>query len=699
VTTLADAPGHRQAARVDILLAKSYDPDPRVRRTAEALIGAGHDVRVLAWDRTGKYPVDEMDGPIPIRRIRLRSRFSRGWTQFFFLLLVAARLLPLVRQRRPDVLHAVNLPMLAVAIGLAPFVGGRPKIVYDAFEIHTLMGAHRYPGWLVALIGVAERYLPRMADLVITPGEDRRRYFDRLGIGSVAIPNWIDPPARMPGRDDARAELGIEPRRFVILYAGGIIGSRDLEPLVEHAARCPDDLVLVAGSGDAQAELAQAAAGLDNLRLLGWVANPDRLLSAADVLFYALKPDHPYAAHAAPNNLYQAVAFAIPLVYREQGEIAVVAADHRIGRAFHDLPSLEAAFDSLRDPAENAAVRSELRELQRRFRWERAAATLTRSYARLAPAPARVATVVAPAHPRLMVLTRIWPTAERPSVGSFVRARVVGVGRIHVVRPRWSRLPRLLIYLVLLIDALRARGPLRGIEAHMLIPTGFVGLIAARLRRVPLVVYSHGGDVRDWRDLSSALQVVARVVARRADAVVTNSTDTARYLRELGREPLVIPPGVDLRRFSPTPRPAERRVLYLGGLNRRKGYRIAAELADTLVGPWLRDVPPDQVPALIAGHDVVLMPSSAEPFGLVAVEAIASGRWVVANDVGGLRNIIVDGVNGFLVSDGDYRGAIERVPDYDPEVIARTVEQFGLDRWQEALEQVWQRLDAGLPPA
>lgn len=88
----------------------------------------------------------------------------------------------------------------------------------------------------------------------------------------------------------------------------------------------------------------------------------------------------------------------------------------------------------------------------------------------------------------LLVLTRIWPTPSRPSVGSFVKARVDGVRNVVVVRPRWPRMPRALIYPLLLLDLLRAPRP-RGIEAHMLVPTGFVGLIAARLRSVPLVIY------------------------------------------------------------------------------------------------------------------------------------------------------------------------------------------------------------------
>jgi len=294
----------------------------------------------------------------------------------------------------------------------------------------------------------------------------------------------------------------------------------------------------------------------------------------------------------------------------------------------------------------------------------------------------------------IVVLTRMWPTAERPSVGSFVRARVSGMAGLRVVRPRRDRLAWPLLYLQLLVDALRVRRP-GGIEAHMLVPTGLVGLLVARLRRVPLVVYAHGRDARDWSRKPRPIRWLTRLVARAADRVVTNSADTARYIAAMGVEAVIAPPGIDLDRFRPTPRPAERRVLYLGGRNARKGYAVAAGLADTLVGPWLRDVDPDEVPGLMAAHDVVLVPSIAEPFGLVAVEAIASGRWVVASAVGGLRDIVVDGVNGTLVSDGNFARALAEVPDYDPFAIAGTVQRYSLGAWQAALAEVWAEVRSG----
>jgi glycosyltransferase involved in cell wall biosynthesis len=289
----------------------------------------------------------------------------------------------------------------------------------------------------------------------------------------------------------------------------------------------------------------------------------------------------------------------------------------------------------------------------------------------------------------LIVLTRIWPTTERPSLGSYVRDRVRGVDGVRVVRPRSSRLWWPVLYAVLFVDAMRVRGPIRGVEAHVAVPTGLVGLVVARLRRVPLVIYAHGSDVRDWDRKPVPIRWITQQVVRRADRIVTNSRDTAGYIRQMGVEPDIEPPGVDLARFSVTPRPESRRVLYLGGRSAGKGYRVAVELADTLVGPGLRDVQPEEIPSLMAEHDVVLVPSLAEAFGLVAVEAIASGRWVVARKVGGLSEVIMDGVNGSLVADGDFAGALARVPDYDPVAVAATADRFSLERWQSALAHVW----------
>jgi glycosyltransferase involved in cell wall biosynthesis len=294
---------------------------------------------------------------------------------------------------------------------------------------------------------------------------------------------------------------------------------------------------------------------------------------------------------------------------------------------------------------------------------------------------------------RLLVVTARYPTPDRPAAGSFVRDRLRDPALIAtVIAPRHYARPGWLRALQLLWGALTRRGRFDGVEGHFVLPSGPIALLAARIRGLPLVVFAHGSDVRSMAQRNAAYRWLARRVVQGADVVVANSADTATLVRELGAEAVVAPPGVDPSRFSAHPRPADRRVLYLGGATAAKGFDVARRLADTLVGPGLREVDPGEIPDLIAAHDVVLVPSAAEGFGLVAAEAIAAGRWVVASATGGLLEVVRDGVNGTLVSDGDFAGALARVPDYDPAAVAATATRFGIDESRAVIAELWRGL-------
>ncbi len=301
---------------------------------------------------------------------------------------------------------------------------------------------------------------------------------------------------------------------------------------------------------------------------------------------------------------------------------------------------------------------------------------------------------------RLLVVTSRYPTGDRPAAGAFVRDRLDGTSAVVIAPTRYEQ-PGWRRHLSLTWRALTARGRFDGVEGHFVLPAGPVALLAARLRGLPLVVYAHGGDVRDMAARNRVYRWLAARVVRGADAVVTNSAESAAHVERLGATPRIVPPGIDLSRFAPSPRPSHRRVLYLGGDVAHKGIGVARRHADTVLGPGIRELAPAEIPALLAAHDVLLVPSVAEPFGLVAAEAIASGRWVVASAVGGLPEIVTDGLNGTLVVDGDVAGALSRIPDYDPWAVAATASRFSVERHRAGMDRVWSevigRLAGGRP--
>ena len=64
----------------------------------------------------------------------------------------------------------------------------------------------------------------------------------------------------------------------------------------------------------------------------------------------------------------------------------------------------------------------------------------------------------------------------------------------------------------------------------------------------------------------------------------------------------------------------------------------------------------DDIPDIMQILDIFVLPSLNEGMGRVLVEAMASGKPIVASKVGGIPDLVKDGHNGFLVGPGDVNG-------------------------------------------
>ena len=97
--------------------------------------------------------------------------------------------------------------------------------------------------------------------------------------------------------------------------------------------------------------------------------------------------------------------------------------------------------------------------------------------------------------------------------------------------------------------------------------------------------------------------------------------------------------------------------------------------------------PHQLLPTYYQAADVCLVPSRSESFGLVALEAAACGVPVVASDVGGLRDNVVDGVTGLLVKQrdpADFAAAVDNLLEHSDLrwlMGRRGVERASLNSW------------------
>jgi glycosyltransferase involved in cell wall biosynthesis len=104
--------------------------------------------------------------------------------------------------------------------------------------------------------------------------------------------------------------------------------------------------------------------------------------------------------------------------------------------------------------------------------------------------------------------------------------------------------------------------------------------------------------------------------------------------------------------------------------------------------------PPDRDAVYAGALATVMLGAWPEPFGLVAIESLATGTPVIARRAGALTETIEHGVDGFLVDDLDEAAlAIARVGELDRVAIRRrAVERFSPERMVDEYEAIYRRL-------
>ena len=244
---------------------------------------------------------------------------------------------------------------------------------------------------------------------------------------------------------------------------------------------------------------------------------------------------------------------------------------------------------------------------------------------------------------------------------------------------------------VLSIRGIIERHKIDVIHCHGIKPNLYA-LLAARHDNIPVISTCHlwtFGSKKDW--LVSALE---RCILHAVDRVVVVSDHIIPQLRKFGVRADVIYNGIDLEPFYKPDCDFKKKMNWCGRpvigaiarLDPQKGLQYLLRAAPEV----LRDIPNalfvivgdgperealeveakylgvqdsicflgvrEDIPELLSSMDVLAMPSLDEGLPMALLEAMASGRAVVASRVGGIPRVIQDRVNGILLSPGDVNG-------------------------------------------
>ncbi|MDZ7270123.1 MAG: glycosyltransferase family 4 protein [candidate division KSB1 bacterium] len=391
------------AMKVCILFQSDFPPEVRLERTATTLLEAGHQVTIVCDNRKDRPHEEEYQGA-HIRRIRNIPPTSGGVGHLIRLPIFwnpvwIAQFVPLVLAKRFDVLHAINLTMVPLALAVGRMV--RIPVVYDMYENYpaalrswNLQGTFNRIFRNPRAADVLDRVCVRMADFILVVTEEAEERVRQLGVHHDRIAVVHNTPNLK-----AMREYPLEPeivaryrRNYTILYTGWLSAERGLETVVDAMprirARIPQARLVIAGGGPHEQALRRfvhARAAQDYVEFTGWIDHSlfPSYITAARVCIVP-HPADPSINTTSPNKLFEYMALGKPVVVSDARPLARVVRTHRCGEVFASGNPESFADAVLRLRGRESAAGSEgKRAVLETYNWEVTSQVLLSAYRRL----------------------------------------------------------------------------------------------------------------------------------------------------------------------------------------------------------------------------------------------------------------------------------------------------------------------------
>lgn len=283
---------------------------------------------------------------------------------------------------------------------------------------------------------------------------------------------------------------------------------------------------------------------------------------------------------------------------------------------------------------------------------------------------------------------------------SFEKKGNVFLHRLHFNK-KYSYTLGTIIYFIKLLILIKKINP-EIIHAQKIKLNGCYAVLIKKILKIPCIISIRGSDIY----LSSNIykQSIVKFVIKSSDLILSLCEDMKNIIQQIhSKTVIVIPNGIDsslyknlekypLRKslgFSDN----EKIILYVGRLDKIKGVIYLIKTMRILVGKipdikliiigdgperkelenitnvlnlqkkitFMGFLQHNLIPKYMIASDIFILPSLSESFGIVNIEAMSGGLPIVATNVGGIPEIIINEINGFLVEPKNETKLAEKV--------------------------------------
>lgn len=363
-----------------VILIRSTEvmPDPPVEKMAAALRDAGHEVKILAWDRAHRYREKTSakrltNGDVELVHFGIPAKYSGGIKSNLKAMIVfQIRIIRwLVRHRSEyDAVHAFDFDTGLAAMLCAKLL--RKKYVYHILDEYVDGHTISWKG-LAALIRFLETRVINSANATIICTEKRR---SQIGAASpkklVVIHNTPDHAQQT----ETSFALKGNPSRTKVAYVGILADKRLLKETVEAIAQMEDVEMHIGGFGEYEAWFQAAAQRWPNIFYYGRLQYAQTLALEAqcDLMIAAYDPSLRNHQYAAPNKFYEAIMLGKPLIMARGTGCSEVIEVHDIGALtkYSQVGVAQAIREMVRRKADWKAMHDRAKHIyESEYSWEK----------------------------------------------------------------------------------------------------------------------------------------------------------------------------------------------------------------------------------------------------------------------------------------------------------------------------------------
>lgn len=314
------------------LRSNPVSPDVRLEKEARALIAAGFNVRVLAWDRLGtSLPTETPINNFQINRLRISGRFGSGLRNAIPLVSwqCAALWWMLSRRAEFDRVHACDLDTGIVGLVAAKLL--RKPIVYDIFDLYAdrLNTSHTL---IAPILRRLELAIIGMMDAVVICDEARRHQIAGAKFKRLAVIYNTPDSYSLNSISTTKCRIPTSPS-LQIAYIGILSSDRFLLEMVDVVRSEPAFSLTIAGFGHLEDEIRRMASGCQRIKVIGKVPYETGLSISADsdAMFAIYDPSLPNHRYSSANKLFEAMALGKPIIVARNTSMDLTVERHNLG--------------------------------------------------------------------------------------------------------------------------------------------------------------------------------------------------------------------------------------------------------------------------------------------------------------------------------------------------------------------------------